>query len=159
MTTKSATKTALIGLGAFFSVLWALDLWADANDAVAFPTGYLKWTHVKRANEPRGVHHIYANEKALEGYRTGGFPDGSIIVFDLLESRQVGGTWTEGSRKLVDVMVKDKRQYAATGGWAFEEFKGDSETDRTLTPEAKVACYNCHTSQKSRDLVFSKLTE
>ena len=32
-----------------------------------------------------GIHHIYANDKAIEGYRNELFPDGAVIIFDLLE--------------------------------------------------------------------------
>jgi len=53
------------------------------------------------------MHHIYANAKAVEGYRTGRFPDGAIIVFDRFRL-QVNGTTTKiGDRQLVDVMVRD----------------------------------------------------
>ena len=31
-----------------------------------------------------GIHHIYANDLALQGYRSQRFPDGSVIIFDLL---------------------------------------------------------------------------
>jgi len=59
---------------------------------ILIPEGYRNWTHVKTAvNNPAfashsGFHHIYANAKALEGYKTGQFADGAIIVFDVLES-------------------------------------------------------------------------
>ena len=40
---------------------------------------------------PHGlIHHIYANEKALEGYRTGHFPEGAVLIADCNPSaRQV----------------------------------------------------------------------
>src|SRR5262245_20063650 len=52
-------------------------------------------------------------------------------------------------------MVKDSKRYAATGGWGFEEFRGDSQTDRMIGADAATKCYACHTSQKERDFVFS----
>src|SRR6185369_5668699 len=80
-----------------------------------------------------GIHHIYANEKALEGYRTGRFPDGSALVADFLETRENTGITTEGARRRIDVMVKESKRYAATGGWGFEQFRGDSQTERLVT--------------------------
>ncbi|HEX6929881.1 MAG TPA: cytochrome P460 family protein, partial [Gammaproteobacteria bacterium] len=66
---------------------------------VAYPEGYREWTHVKsmviREGHPLfasfgGIHHLYANDKAMEGYRSGKFPDGAVIVFDLLEATADG---------------------------------------------------------------------
>lgn len=145
---------------------WVVDMWANPDLKTAFPLGYRKWTHVKSALvDPKsptagrygGFHHIYANEIAMEGYRTGQFPDGSVIVFDLLETRDSAGTTVEGPRKLIDVMTKDSKRYAETGGWDYEEFVGDNHKDPVLTAEAKTQCYNCHTRQRTHDFVFSTL--
>lgn len=99
---------------------------------------------------------IYANEKAMEGYRTGRFPDGSVLVFELLETRESGGVTTEGARRRVGVMVKESKRYSETGGWGFESFQGDSQTERRLTAETRIACFTCHAQQKDRDFVFSE---
>ena len=141
---------------------------ADAP-AVAYPDGYRAWAHVKSmviqeghplAGAFGGIHHIYANGKALEGYRKGGaFPNGAVIVFDLLDVKSGGGAIEEGPRKVVGVMVKDDRKYAATGGWGFEGFKGDSKTDRAVgagVASATGACFNCHAPQKAQDYTFSR---
>ena len=102
-----------------------------------------------------GIHHLYANEKALAGYRSGKFPDGAVIVFDLLEANAADHAVTEGKRKVVGVMQRDAKRYAATGGWGFEGFAGDSTTQRVVGGNAATACYGCHTSQKDREFVFS----
>jgi hypothetical protein len=105
-----------------------------------------------------GIQHIYANEKGMEGYRTGRFPEGSILVYDFLKTEDDAyseGRTNEGARRFTSVMVKDSKRYAATGGWGFEEFRGDSQTDRMIGAEAPTKCYACHTSQKDRDYVFS----
>jgi hypothetical protein len=136
-----------------------------ADPAVPYPTGYRSWTHVKSmviqqghplADAFGGIHHIYANDKAMQGYRKGApFADGSIIVFDLLEARSGGGAIEEGPRKVVGVMMKDAKRWKATGGWGFEGFKGDSTTERAVGADAKTACFDCHTQQKGHDYVFS----
>src|SRR5262249_4835920 len=91
-----------------------------------------------------GIHHIYANDKAMEGCRTGNFPDGSTLVFDLLETQENAGVTIEGARKRIDVMLKDALHFSASGGWGFERFGGDSETDRPLTDEHRGLCFTCH---------------
>ncbi|HWQ40340.1 MAG TPA: cytochrome P460 family protein [Burkholderiales bacterium] len=139
---------------------------AQAADAppVPYPEGYRDWRHVKsmviNPGHPLydafgGVHHLYANKKALAGYRSGKFPDGSVIVFDLLEARSQDNAVTEGPRKVLGVMYKDSRKYRDTGGWGFEGFKGDSRTERAVGANAAQACFGCHAAQKDRDYVFS----
>ena len=139
---------------------------APADASVPYPQGWRQWTHVKAMvisqghplfDSFGGIHHLYANRKAEQGYRSGQFGDGSIIAFDLLEVRQVDHTLQEGPRKVLGVMHKDSRKYAATGGWGFEAFKGDSTTERAVGANAASACYQCHTAQKDKGHVFSSL--
>ena len=131
---------------------------------VPYPAGYRTWAHVKTMQilpgHPLhaafgGVHHVYANAKALEGYRTGRWADGAVIVFDLLEANAVDNTVGDGARKVVGVMHRDAARYASTGGWGFEGFKGDSRTERAVGPRAAEACFGCHLPQKARGYVFS----
>ena len=139
-----------------------------AGPEVPYPDGYRDWNHVKsmviEEGHPLfesfgGIHHLYANQLALEGYRSGRFPNGAVIVFDLLEAQRAGNAVTEGSRKVVGVMHKDSKAYAETGGWGFEGFGGDSRTNRVVGANAATACYACHTAQKQSDYVFSSLRD
>ena len=140
-----------------------LALAADAPP-VPYPQGYRQWTHVKTMvinpghalyDAFGGIHHLYANPKAEAGYRSGKFPDGAVIVFDLLEAKSADNSVQEGPRKVVGVMHKDAKKYKGTGGWGFEGFKGDSKTERAVGANAASACFQCHTAQKDKDFVFS----
>lgn len=133
---------------------------------VPYPDGYRDWRHVKSMviapGHPLfeafgGIHHIYANDAARRGYASGKFPDGSVIVFDLLEAHTKDNATTEGARKILGVMHKDSTRWAATGGWGFEGFKGDSRTERAVGATAAKSCFACHTSQQATDYVFSRL--
>jgi len=157
-----------LALAAIWIVTWSLSLWAMPNDAVPYPAGYRQWARVMSAlvgpKSPAfalhgGIHHVYANEKAMEGYRTSKFPDGSVLVADFLETRESAGITTEGPRRRIDVMVKDSRRYPDTGGWGFEQFRGDSQTDRMVTAQIATKCFACHAQQKERDSVFSRFRE
>ena len=130
--------------------------------AVAYPDGYRSWTHVKsmviQKGHPLfdmfgGIHHIYANKKAVKAMKKGAtYPDGSILVFDLLEATAEGSAVTEGPRKIIGVMHKNSRTFSATGGWGFEGFKGD--TRQRIVTDSKTACFSCHASEKKTDYVF-----
>lgn len=156
---RSILALAAIGVGA--TAAWAAD-----PTPVPYPTGYRDWHHVKsmmiNPGHPLhatfgGIHHIYANKQAIAGYRKGKFPDGAVIVFDLLDAKSADNAVTEGPRKVVGVMRKDSKAYPDTGGWGFEGFKGDSKSERAVGPNAVTACYQCHTQQKDKDFVFSRL--
>lgn len=140
-------------------------LFAADPPPVPYPEGYRQWTHVKsmviNAGHPLhaafgGIHHLYANKKAEQGYATGKFADGSVIAFDLLEANAADNAVQEGARKVLGVMHKDSKKYSDTGGWGFEGFKADSKTERAVGANAATACYQCHTAQKDSDFVFSK---
>lgn len=134
-----------------------------ADDPVPYPQGYRDWTHVKTmliepghalANPFQGIHHVYANDKALKGLANGNYADGAVLVFDLLGYRQADQTITESQRKLVGVMHKNRAKFAKTGGWGFEGFAGDS-TSKRLTDDGGASCFDCHAPQQKQDYVFS----
>ena len=132
-----------------------------ANEDVPYPEGFRNWTHIKtgyvsKENPGFGFHHIYANDIAMQGYRTGNFPEGSVFAFDVIEGLvQSNNNIKEGNRRHVDVMVKDSIKYKDTGGWGYEEYQGDSKTQKNTTEAIQKQCFNCHASQK--DYVFSDL--
>lgn len=137
---------------------------AAQGQQVPYPHGYRSWHHVKTMiigpGHPLyatfgGIHHLYANSTALEGYARGRFADGAVIVFDLLEARSADNAVIEGPRKIVGVMHKDAKRYTLTGGWGFEGFKGDTQTERAVDAEAVKACFECHAARKAHDYVFS----
>lgn len=135
---------------------------------VAYPDGYRHWTHVKSATvnpaSPAyahfgGMHHIYGNKAAMQGYAGKSFPDGSVIVFDVLEWKEGEQSSDTGGRRIRDVMVKDSRRYAATGGWGYTEFQGDSRTERNIGAGDMAKCAGCHTKNGRQDSVFSAYRE
>lgn len=139
-----------------------------AGPQVPYPDGYRDWHHVKsmviEEGHPLfasfgGIHHIYANDKALAGYRGDRFPDGAVITFDLLEATRADNAVTEGPRKVLGVMHKDAGRFAATGGWGFEGFGGGDPTNRVVGKDAASACFGCHVPQKDQDYTFSRLRD
>lgn len=157
-------RKTLLAITVAFALPVVAPVLAADPPAVPYPEGYRQWAHVKsmviNAGHPLfdafgGIHHLYANKQAMQGYKAGKFADGSVIVFDLLEVNTADNAVQEGARKVVGVMRKNARQYKDTGGWGFEGFKGDSKTERAVGKNAASACYQCHTAKKDNDFVFS----
>jgi hypothetical protein len=132
---------------------------AVAADEIDFPDGYRTWTHIRSAvvgpkspASPRfaGMHSIYANSAAMDGYKSGKFPDGSVIVFDNHEVTVFQGTELPAQRRFVDVMAKTR------GAWRFSEFAGDSRSVRNLNvAQGQQQCAACH-AQSPTDQVYSQ---
>lgn len=134
-----------------------------AEKKVSYPEGYRHWTHIKSMVIEQGhalyesfggIHHIYANKKALDALQKGKvFPDGAVLIFDLLEAKSRDHAIVEGPRKVLGVMQKDSKRFKETGGWGFEAFKGD--TRERVVSDPKRDCFTCHEAQKQKDYVFS----
>ena len=135
-------------------------------ESVQFPDNFRRWVHVgtgvimpganpQLASE-QGMHHVFANPKAADGYSSGEFADGSIIVYELREAQQKNGIIFEGERKRVDVMIKDSSLYKSTGGWRFERFWANDQAKNAVT-DAGDSCFACHTNARAHGFVFSQV--
>ncbi len=153
---RAAAVTVAVGTLAF-----AVCVFADSGATVSYPLNYRTWAVTRSfiagpGSKVAGFHHYYANEKALEGFSTGKFPDGSVIVDERLEVEQHGGGSFEGKPLSIAVMAKDSQRYPETGGWGFDRTQGDSQA-LGAPSDMRAACYACHSKQKDRDFVFSAL--
>jgi len=135
----------------------------DTGAPVPFPSEYRKWAVVRSlvvGPESKffalngGFHHYYANDEAMQGFRTGHFPDGSVVVDERLEVRQENGSTFEGARKSVAVMNKEGGRYESTGGWGFDVFAGEDQ-EHGAPGEVRAACFSCHSQRKEQDFIFS----
>ncbi|MFQ5630009.1 MAG: cytochrome P460 family protein, partial [bacterium] len=117
---------------AAFALAGFVYLSSASDNKVDYPEGYRSWVHVKslilQEGHPLyeafgGIHHVYANEAALAAMKAGkSYPDGAVLVFDLLEANAADNAISEGARKVVGVMQKDSEKFAVTGGWGYEGF-------------------------------------
>ncbi|MBU1377643.1 MAG: cytochrome P460 family protein [Alphaproteobacteria bacterium] len=145
----------------------AVGLIAAGEAPIALPEGFRGWTPVSSAQvgsgnpaapKYEGLHTIYGNAAAIEGYKTGKWADGAVIILDQWTAEKTGPDASgQGQRKFIDVMVRDSRRYAATGGWGYTEFTWPSR-DRVVAIEdnAAKACSGCHAQNApGGDQVFS----
>ena len=140
-----------------------------AVDQVPFPTGLRDWFVVNSMivtkdspifDQIGGMHMIYLNAKGLPTLKKGGplpYPDGTVFADDVHEFSVKDGSYVEGNKKAIAVMVKDPKKYATTGGWGFQVWAG-GDISKPLVPDAAhavQACFTCHTPQKAQDYTFS----
>jgi hypothetical protein len=138
-------------------------------DEVPFPAGFRDWFAVNSMivtkdspsfGQIGGLHLIYVNAKGLPTLKSGGpfpYPDGTVFADDVHDFSVKDGSYVEGSKKAVTVMVKDARRYPTTGGWGFQVWAG-GDPSKPLVPDAAHAvhiCFGCHTPQKGADYTFS----
>jgi hypothetical protein len=140
-----------------------------SGDDVSFPNGFRDWFVVNSmivtkdspvSGQIGGMHIIYVNSKGLPTLRKGSplpYPDGAIFADDVHEFSVKDGSYVEGDKKAVTVMIKDSKRYLGTGGWGFQVWAGGDPSKPLVpdAPHAATACFSCHTPQKSRDYIFS----
>jgi hypothetical protein len=133
---------------------------------IKIPPGYRDWKLISVAHEEGNLNDLRAllgNDAAIKAYREGKlpFPDGTIIArlawsyVPSEENNKVFGrsqSFVAGPATNVQFMVKDSRKYAATGGWAFAQFKNGKPADEALLK----TCFPCHQPVKARDFVFTQ---
>jgi hypothetical protein len=161
---------ALAGLATISVVAAAAALGAeigsDANNAspiygVTIPEGYRQWELVAPALEDEPLNELRAvvgNSTAIEAYRAGTlpFPDGSVLVklaWKRRQSPEFESASVPGAATTVQIMVKESKKYATTGGWGFGRFVGGKPVDEAQ----HQTCFACHEARvKGRDFVFTR---
>jgi Cytochrome P460 len=141
------------------------DAQAAPNYDVKLPPGYRDWRLISVAHEEGKLNDIRAilgNDAAINAYREGKlpFPDGTIIArlawsyVPSEENDKVFGdaqSFIAGAPTNVQLMVKDSKKYAATGGWGFAQFDDGKPVGDALLK----TCFSCHEPVKARDFVFT----
>lgn len=146
-----------------------------ANEAspiygVTIPAGYRNWEAIGTSQETGKLNElriIFGNAVAIKALRaqTRPVPDGAVIVkvgwqreASTRDDAALGmpTAFVPGQRSKVadiQIMVKDSKRYAATGGWGFGKF----EAGVPLSTAIHQTCFACHLAfaTKARDYVFT----
>lgn len=128
---------------------------------VTIPDGYRKWELIGPALEADPLNELRAvlgNKVAIDAYgkRELPFPDGTILVklaWKQMQSSEFEPAAVPGPATTVQVMVKNSRKYAATGGWGFGRFVNGKAVDEAQ----HQTCFACHEANvKGHDYVFTR---
>lgn len=103
----------------------------------------------------------YGNKLAIETLKKGStqYPDGAVFaktgIHTSSDPQFISSVVPKGIRRF-QYMVKDKKKYAATGGWGYALFDANGKTFPEDPKATQDACYACHTIVENRGDVFSE---
>jgi len=110
-----------------------------------------------------GLHNVYTQRATIDHFReTGRFPDGAVIIKELLKADTASMTTGTASRgKDVEgwfVMVKDTQGRFRSNplwgdGWGWSLFGAD-QPDSTVTTNYKTECIGCHIPARKDDWIY-----
>lgn len=155
---------------------------ADPVFGITIPPGYRDWTLITVGTVGPPLSDIrakLANPLATRAFRQGNvpYPDGAIIArlawkqsmsaennaallheaflrgvsADAIE-QFLNGTIAAGQATTLQIMVKDSKKYALTGGWGYAQFANGKPAGAAVGN----SCLPCHVLAKSTDYVFSR---
>jgi hypothetical protein len=128
---------------------------------VTIPNGYRQWELIAPAQEAAPLNELRAvlgNETAIKAYReaTLPFPDGTMLAklaWKHVQSAEFAPASVPDAATTVQIMVKDSKKYASTGGWGFGRFINGKPADEAQ----HQTCFACHQGNvKGHDYVFTR---
>ncbi|TCM20607.1 cytochrome P460 [Novosphingobium sp. PhB165] len=161
------SRMVLVGSSALLAAVLAVQAGAEGSApvspiyGVALPKGYRSWELIAPAQEAPPLDELrttLGNPTAMKAYRAGTqpFPDGTVLVklaWKHVQSPEFAPASIPGAATTVQVMVKDSKRYAATGGWGFGRFVNGQPVDAAQ----HQTCWSCHQSRAAgHDFVFTR---
>ncbi len=163
------SHVGLFAAAAVSSALGVMSLaFAEATDqnaspvyGVTIPEGYRQWELIAPSQEADPLNELRAvlgNDVAIKAYREGRlpFPDGTVLAklaWKHVQSPEFESASIPGAATTVQIMVKDAKRYANTGGWGFGRFVNGKPVDEAQ----HQTCWACHEARvKAHDFVFTR---
>ncbi|WP_216846977.1 cytochrome P460 family protein [Granulicella sp. L60] len=136
--------------------------------------GYEGWPVISISHNGGAVAAILGNPVMIDAFKAGypgngkAFPDGARMAkvhwTAKVDVGEPGAPTVPGPQHDVDLMVKDSKRFADSGGWGYAVFEYDAASDRfrlgnlsDKPPQGNDAkCgFTCHTKVKDKDYVFT----
>lgn len=128
---------------------------------VTLPDGYRQWELIAPAEEAEPLDElrvVLGNPVAVAAYRRGilPFPDGAVLAklaWKRVQSPEFEPATIPGAATTVQIMVKNSKRYATSGGWDFGRFIDGKPVDEAQ----HETCFACHEAGvKGHDFVFTR---
>lgn len=146
----------------------------DKEGALVRPENYREWIYVGTPLTPNDMndgkaafpefHNVYIHPDTYKKYKkTGKFPDGTILVKELVsvgtKNATSGNGYFQGEFIGLEATVKDSKRFSKEpGNWAYFSFS--TQDHKGLTPTAKAfptaSCNTCHQGAAAEDWVFTQ---
>jgi hypothetical protein len=150
---------AIAGLAA--GTAWAEP--APSPNGLSLPQDYRDWRviAVSQRTESGTLRAVLGNEAAVAAARAGQtrpWPDGAIlakVAWKQKTHEHFPTAVVPGEFSHVDIMIKDAAKYAATGGWGFARWTGETLAPYGKSPDFAQECLGCHGAAAASDRVFT----
>jgi hypothetical protein len=146
----------------------------EGDTALLRPQGYREWVFVgsslglgyaetlREAGDPEDdlFHNVYINPASYREYSsTGEFPDGTVMILELVTSEVKNEPGLQGmyeSRYVaLEASVKDTERFEE--GWAYYSFtERDGRLKEKAEPFGRESCWDCHNEHAETDMVFTQ---
>jgi mono/diheme cytochrome c family protein len=136
--------------------------------------GYESWQVISVSHNGAALAAILGNPVMIDAYKAGipangkPFPDGAKMAKVHWNAKvnpgEPGGPALPGTQHDVDLMVKDSKRFADSGGWGYGVFEYDAAsgkfrlgnlTDKPPQGSDAKCGFACHTLVKTKDFVFT----
>ena|SRR5262252_1102618 len=181
---KGKTTLTIAAIGLALAVLGGVAISAQDKYTLKVPgglafsefRGYETWEVISVSHNGESLAAIVGNPVMIEAFKAGipdngkPFPDGAKMAkihwMQKTAEAYPGQPFVPGRQSDVDLMVKDSKRFADSGGWGYAVFVYDAASDTfrpgdtTAMPpqENDAKCgFACHTIVKGRDYVFTEL--
>jgi hypothetical protein len=132
-----------------------------APNGIAFIPEYKNWKAISSTDrfDNQTMRVILGNDvamKAIAENHTNPWPEGTTFA-KVTWFQQPDGTGfvRTGAFQQVELMIKDRKKYAATLGWGWGRWRGDGLKPYGTTASFTDECVGCHTPLRKSDYVFT----
>lgn len=162
-------KPALIWAMVLGTALFGAGAWAakpappPAPNGITLPEGYKDWRAISTSHrtDNNTLRVTIGNDTAIAATRAGQtnpWPEGAILG-KLVWKDATDAHWATatvpGKFVHAEFMIKDAKQYAASGGWGFARWLGEDQKPYGKDAGFVQECFGCHTPVKANDYVFT----
>jgi hypothetical protein len=127
--------------------------------------GYEKWQVVAASHSDETVQVILANPMMIAAYEAGfpangkKIPDGARMAkihWNKKKNPEGFPIQVPDTLHDVDLMAKDSKRFADSGGWGYAQFNYDAASDSFTPLGTGAKCgFACHTAAAAKDYVFT----
>lgn len=128
--------------------------------------GYETWQVIGASQQGEIIAVIVGNPAMIEAYKSGlpaegkKFPDGVKMVkmhWNAIKSPDGFPAMVPNTLHDLDLMAKDSKRFASTGGWGYGQLNYDAAADNFTPLGTGAGCgFACHTKVAGKDYVFTR---